>query len=42
VKDRETVSCLRELQEIKFEPINTQNAPVEQRSSWHPAQSASE
>jgi len=42
VEDLETVGCLRELQEIKLEPRKTQYAPVEQRSSGHPTQSASE
>jgi hypothetical protein len=42
VLERATVACSRALQEIRLEPKNTANPPVERLSSILPAQSASE
>jgi hypothetical protein len=42
VLDQATVTCLRQLQEIRFFPRKTQKLPVERLSSLLPAQSTSE
>jgi hypothetical protein len=42
VLDLDTVGCFLELQEIIFEPKNTQYPPVDFRSLGYPAQSALE
>jgi hypothetical protein len=42
VLERATVTCFRALQEIRLEPKNTANPPVERLSSILPAQSTSE
>jgi hypothetical protein len=39
---RDTISCLRALQEIRFGPKNIAYPPMDRRSSGLPAQSASE
>ena len=40
--DLDTVGCFRALQEIRLDPKNVANPPVDRLSSISPAQSASE
>jgi hypothetical protein len=42
VLEWDTIGCFLALQKTKFEPSNTAKPPMDQRSSTHPAQSASE
>jgi hypothetical protein len=42
VLERETVACLRALQDIRFGPKKMAKPPVDHLSSRHPSQSASE